>query len=52
MAIAKRCDRCSEFYIVNTIPQKICVKKDEDNSWYRMDLCDTCYKDLLGFFWL
>lgn len=51
MANAKRCDKCGGFYIVNTIHQKLAVSvREEGQSWERMDLCDTCYEELRGFF--
>lgn len=51
MANAKRCDKCGGFYIVNAIHQKLAVSVCmEGRSWERMDLCDTCYKELRDFF--
>lgn len=53
MANAKRCDKCGNFYIVNSIYQNLCVQKRRGLSWNELDLCDNCFKELrefLGFY--
>ena len=49
MASAKKCDRCGGFYVTNAITKKYVVDTYKDHTWYVLDLCDSCYKELKKF---
>lgn len=50
MADAKKCDRCGEFYVAKNFRQKLTVRVNSgSNTWYELDLCDKCHKELQAF---
>lgn len=49
MANAKKCDRCGGFYVPTLKPQQLLVKECRQHSWWELDFCDKCYKELQDF---
>lgn len=53
MADAKKCDRCGAFYTVRYMKPTGALKlqelRDTPRAFYRIDLCETCEKQLLDW---
>lgn len=49
MANAKKCDRCGAFYVAAKIDRRIAIDVLKDHTWYIIDICDNCYKELQKF---
>ena len=49
MTNAKQCDRCKNFYPLNSVSHYYKIKRIGTLYDDNLDLCDKCYSDLLKF---